>query len=177
MTTNRLQQLNFTDPVITLHYTLVVKDHRVDAIAADIEARKKKLNFASVGDYSILPELKKKFPNWSFDSIDSDRVFFEDDGKTWDGLIISLEAGKTWTILYPKYTTLYNREEIKSFPASYIIARENIALLTFMNSWLELERSSGYIDRLYNYWILGENAKPKTARWSVIKDVLHLVDE
>jgi hypothetical protein len=27
------------------------------------------------------------------------------------------------------------------------------------------------------FWIVSENAKPKTARWSVIKDVLHLVDD
>ena len=58
-----------------------------------------------------------------------------------------------------------------------MVARSNTSLLTFMNSWLELQHSSGYIDKLYNYWILGENAKPKTARWSVIKDVLHLVDD
>ncbi|RLA32379.1 MAG: ABC transporter substrate-binding protein [Gammaproteobacteria bacterium] len=177
MTTKRLQIAAFTDPVLTLHYTLVVKDHRVDEIMLEIEERKKNLNFASVGDYTILPELKERFPNWTFESIDSDRDFFDDDGNTWDGLIMSLEAGKTWTILYPNYTTLYNRDEIESFPASYVVAGENNNLLTFLNSWLELQRSSGYIDKLYNYWILGENAKPKTPRWSVIKDVLHLVDE
>jgi len=177
MTTKRLQETAFTDPVLTLHYTLVVKDHRVDELTHEIWEKKKTLNFVSVGDYSILPELAKEFPNWTFQSIDSDREFFDDDGNNWDGLIMSLEAGKTWTILYPKYTTLYNRDEIKSFPASYVVAGANNNLLTFMNSWLELQRSSGYIDKLYNYWILGENAKPKTARWSVIKDVLHLVDE
>ena len=177
MTTPRLQFLAFTDPVLTLHYTLVVKDHRAEELNDDDNLKKIKLNIASVGGYDILPELEKKFPDWKFETIDSDRIFFNDNGKTWDALITSLEAGKTWTILYPGYTTLYNREEIKSFPASYMIARNNTPLLTFMNSWLELQHSSGYIDKLYNYWILGENAKPKTARWSVIKDVLHLVDD
>ena len=105
--------------------------------------------------------------------IESDKLFFEDEGKTWDILLISLEAGKTWTILYPEYTTLYRREEIKSFPASYVVAMGNTSLLNFMNSWLAIQQSSGYVDSLYNYWILGENAKPKKARWSVIKDVLH----
>lgn len=177
VTTARLQELSFTDPVLTLHYTLVVEDHRVDDLVSAIESGKRTLNIASVGEYTILPKLRERNPNWMFDIIDSDRAFFDDGGKTWDGLIMSLEAGKTWTILYPDYTTLYNRDEIQSFPASYIVARENNALLTFMNSWLELQRSSGYTNKLYNYWIQGENAKPKTPRWSVIKDVLHLVDE
>jgi Na+/H+-dicarboxylate symporter len=177
MTTDRLQSLAFTDPVLTLHYTLVVKDHRADELNNDDNIRKTKLSIASVGGYSILPELEKKYPNWKFETIDSDRAFFYDNGETWEALLTSLEAGKTWTILYPGYTTLYNRDEIRSFPASYMVARDNGSLQTFMNSWLELQHSSGYIDKLYNYWILGENAKPKTARWSVIKDVLHLVDE
>lgn len=177
MTTLRLQHLAFTHPVLTLHYTLVVKDHRADDFQQGSNISKQKLRFASVGQYSITPHLARKFPNWEFDVIASDKVFFEDDGRTWDGLIISLEAGKTWTMLYPSYTTLYNREEIKSFPASYVIAMSNPTLVNFMNSWLELQKSSGYVDTLYNYWILGENAKPKQPRWSVIKDVLHWVDD
>ena len=75
-----------------------------------------------------------------------------------------------------KIDTLYKRDEIKSFPASYVVALGNTSLLNFMNSWLAIQRSSGYVDSLYDYWILGENAKPKKARWSVIKDVLHLID-
>ena len=176
MTTERLQHFSFTDPVLLLHYTLVVKDHRADEFQSN-EIGREKLRIASVGDYAIIPLLQSKFPNWQFDSIDSDKIFFDDNDKTWDGLIISLEAGKTWTILNPSYTTLYTREEIKSFPASYIVAMGNSSLLNFMNSWLELQKSSGYVDSLYKYWILGENAKPRKARWSFIKDVLHIVEE
>jgi len=178
MTTKRIELVAFTTPVLNLHYSFVVKDHRADEFESDEKIRTiKKLKIASVGDYSIIPQLKEKFPNLEFDMIESDRIFFEDDGKTWDGLMISLEAGKTWTILYPNYTTLYNREEIKSFPASYAVAKDNTFLQTFLNSWLEIQKSSGYVDKLYSYWILGENAKPKKARWSVIKDVLHWVED
>ncbi len=177
MTTKRLQVVDFTAPVLSLHYTLVVKDHRADDLLAAKENNEvMNLRIASVGDYAIIPLLEKKFPSWTFDSIASDGVFFGNDEKTWDALLISLEAGKTWTILYPEYTTLYNRDEIKSFPASYVVAKDNLSLLNFMNSWLAIQTSSGYVDTLYNYWILGENAKPKKARWSVIKDVLHWVD-
>ena len=178
MTTKRIEHVGFTTPVLDLHYSFVVKDHRADEFKNDKLLREAgPLRIASVGSYSIIPHLQKKFANFTFDTIQSDRLFFEDDGKTWDGLMISLEAGKTWTILYPEYTTLYNREEIKSFPASYAIARDNASLQTFLNSWLAIQKSSGYVDKLYGYWILGENAKPKKPRWSVIKDVLHWVKE
>lgn len=176
MTTQRLQLVDFTAPVLSLHYTLVAKDYFADELMAQETAASKNLRVASVGDYEIIPLLKKKYPNWRFDNIESDKRFFDDDGETWDILLISLEAGKTWTMLYPEYTTLYKRDEIKSFPASYVVAMGNSSLLNFLNGWLAIQQSSGYVDTLYSYWILGENAKPKQARWSVIKDVLHLVE-
>ncbi len=177
MTTRRLQHAGFTNPVLTLHYALVVKDHRADEFARNEQVRRAgPLRIASVGEYSIIPQIEKRFPNVQFERIDSDRLFFEDNGQTWDGLLISLEAGKAWTMLYPEYTTLYRRDEIESFPVAYVVARDNIELRLFLNSWLELQQASGYIDTLYNYWILGKNAQPSRPRWSVIKDVLGWVE-
>ena len=42
--------------------------------------------------------------------------------------------------------------------------------------WLQLQRDSAAIDRLYDYWILGEGASRKHARWSIVRDVLGWVD-
>ncbi|USD35850.1 cation:dicarboxylate symporter family transporter [Ferrimonas sp. SCSIO 43195] len=177
MTTKRIQHVGFTNPVLTLHYAFVVKDHRADEFDRDeLIRRAGALKVASVGEYAIIPALEKKFPNLVFERIESDRLFFEDDGQNYDALMISLEAGTTWTMLYPSYTTLYNREEVKSFPVAYVVARNNIELQLFLNSWLEMQQASGYVDTLYNYWILGQNAKPKQPRWSVLKDVLGWVE-
>ncbi|WP_102528110.1 cation:dicarboxylase symporter family transporter [Shewanella sp. 10N.286.51.B7] len=177
MTTFRIGFVDFTNPVLDLHYAFVVKDYRADEFKTDqLIHEAEKVRVASVGDYSIIPHIQEKFDNVEFSSIDSDKLFFEDDGENYDALLISLEAGKTWTILYPEYTAMYNREEIKSFPASYAVAKGNHSLHTFLNSWLSIQQSSGYVDTLYGYWILGENAQPKKPRWSVIKDVLHWVE-
>lgn len=178
MTTERIQELSYTSPVLKLHYSLVVKDHMADEFA-DQEYLKQadSIVLASVGDYSIAPFIQAKFPNVEIEKIESDIVFFEDKTDRWDGLIVSLEAGKAWTILYPKYTTLFNRDKIKSYPAAYIVAQGNLSLLTFLNNWLEIQHSSDYIDDLYQYWILGLNAQPKQKRWSVVKDVLELEEQ
>ena len=49
-------------------------------------------------------------------------------------------------------------------------------LYAYINTWLELQREAGVIDELYRYWILGEGARRKTARWSVVRDVMGWVD-
>jgi len=174
MTTERLQVANFTTPVLDLHYSFVVKDYRADEFETNELIRKLgTLKVATVGTYPIIPQLEKKFPNVQFVSIKSDREFFENHGEDYDALLISLEAGKAWTLLKPEYTTLYRRDGIKSFPASYVVAKKNLELLGFLNGWLELQRTSGNIERRYDYWIQGKNAVPKKPRWSIMSDVLH----
>ncbi|MEZ9821933.1 substrate-binding periplasmic protein [Shewanella sp. 10N.286.45.A1] len=82
MTTKRIEHVGFTTPVLDLHYSFVVKDHRADEFKTDKLLREAgSLRIASVGSYSIIPHLEKKFPNFKFDTIQSDRLFFEDDGK------------------------------------------------------------------------------------------------
>lgn len=178
ITAKRLTKLRFTRSILDLHYSLVVKDHRAEDFQTEANIRKAgPLKVAAVGDYSIIPLLEGKFPNLEIVQIGSDQEFFTARKGEFDGLLISLEAGKTWTMLYPEYATVFRRTEIKSFPASWALAHNNLDLLTYLNSWLELRQAMGTIDRLYDYWIQGENAAPAKARWSVIKDVLHWVDE
>ena len=176
VTTQRIQRANFTTAVLDLHYALVVKDYRAKYFSQPEKIKKSHvIRLATVGNYSIIPQLQKKFPGLEVSVLKTDRDFFKNDEK-YDALLISLEAGKAWTLLYPEYTTVFQRQGIKSFPASYAIAQKNISLLNFMNSWLELQHKSGKIDQLYDYWIQGKNAVPKTPRWSVIRNVLHWVD-
>ncbi len=177
MTTDAIQKLDYSIPVLELHYAAVVKDHYAKSLRDETFIKKQKeLRFAAVGNFSIFPSLKKKHPNITIEVIDSELDFFKDDGRKWDGLITSLEAGKAWTILHPEYTTIYDRERIRSYPAAYAVAKGNLSLHTFVNSWLTIQKSSNYLDSLYDYWILGKNAVPYQPRWSVIKDVLHWVD-
>lgn len=174
MTTERIQLVSFTTPVLNLHYALVLKDYRLDEFDSDELIEKAgKTSIAHVGSYPIVEHLSDKFPNLVFVSIQSDREYFDNQGKDYDALLTSLEAGKSWTLLYPEYTTLFRREGVAAFPAAYAIAQENVSLLNFMNNWLELQRTSGKIDQLFDYWIQGKNAIPKQPRWSIIKDVLH----
>ena len=174
MTTRRLELVNFTTPVLDLHYSFVVKDYRADEFETSELIRKAgTLQVAAVGSYRIIPIMEKKYPNIRFMPIKSDRDFFDDQGENYDALLISLEAGKAWTLLEPEYTTLYRRDEIQSFPASYVVAKNNLDLLSFLNGWLELQRTSGNIEQRYDYWIQGKNAVPKQPRWSILNDVLH----
>jgi len=119
---------------------------------------------------------RKNYPNAEFVHIDSDRQFF--DGKDrFDGLLISLEAGMAWTVLHPDYKAVFFKTNINKFPVAFAVAHNNLELQTFLNSWLNVQKSAGTVQTLYDKWILGKGAEKHSPRWSVIKDVLHWVKE
>ena len=60
-------------------------------------------------------------------------------------------------------------------PLAYVMARNDPEMTRFINSWINLKKKDNTIDRLYDYWILGKNAKAKQPRWSVVRNVLHWV--
>jgi len=61
-------------------------------------------------------------------------------------------------------------------PVAYAVARGDSELLEFVNTWIELNKKDQTTEALYSYWILGQNPAAREPRWSVIRNVLHLVD-
>ena len=63
-----------------------------------------------------------------------------------------------------------------SHPIAIPVARGDEGFTGFLSDWLELKRTGGTLDRLYDKWILGKGTETKKPRWSIIRDVLHWVD-
>ncbi len=171
MTAQRMTRVGFTVPVLQLHYGLVVRDHDKELFSSDKAIRERgRLTIATTGDYDIVPELEAQFPDLVFVPIEQDQDFVRSSGQ-FDALLTSAEAGTAWSLRHPQYTAVFRRGAVKSFPAAYAIALENRALGAYLNSWLHLQESTGKIQRLYDYWILGQDAVPKKRRWSVLKNI------
>ena len=106
---------------------------------------------------------------------DAQAKYFEADDEVADAFLDTAEQGSAWTILYPKFTTVVPRPVIQ-VPVVYLVAEDNQLLLRNMNAWLMIEKQSGGITDLYDYWIQGKTKQVEPPRWSVIRDVLHWVD-
>ena len=57
-------------------------------------------------------------------------------------------------------------------PLAYLIASRDEQLASVVNTWIDLKRKDGTIDRLFAHWILGRTATAHTRRWSIMDDVL-----
>jgi hypothetical protein len=45
-----------------------------------------------------------------------------------------------------------------------------------MNRWIDLKKKDQTIAALYDYWILGRNAVAQKPRWSIARNVLHVMN-
>jgi len=61
-------------------------------------------------------------------------------------------------------------------PIALGLPRDAPLLYDFVETWLTLQRESGVLDQLQDYWILGQGAESTEPRWSVIRNVLGWVD-
>jgi ABC-type amino acid transport substrate-binding protein len=61
-------------------------------------------------------------------------------------------------------------------PLGYPLPRGDEEWVSFVSTWIELEKKNGEVGMLFDHWIRGGGAQDKEPRWSVIRNVLGWVD-
>lgn len=103
------------------------------------------------------------------------QAYFENEGKGADAFIDTAEEGAAWTLLYPRFSVVVPRP-VTRVPIVYLTAKDSPLLLKALNTWLLIERETGGIQELEEYWIEGRRDAVATSRWSVIRNVLGWVN-
>jgi ABC-type amino acid transport substrate-binding protein len=169
----RLAKANFSTPYINMTTAVVVEDHRRREFKS-WRTIDKKLNarLGVVGGIRA-DNARRYLLNTEVVLLETYSDFFKDNSKGVDALVISAEAGSAWTILYPAYSVVVPEPHLKANAALAIpLAASDFE--GFVNDWLELKRTGGIIDKLYNKWILGEEPEQKKGRWSIGRDLFNL---
>ncbi len=167
-----LTKVNFSNPYITITTAVVVEDQRRNKFK-NWRSIDKKLNIRLgwVGK-GRAKDVKRYLPNTDIVLMESYKEFFTDNPDKVDAIIISAEAGSAWTILYPAYSVVVPEPHIKANAA--LAMPLDADFIDFVNSWLQMKKTSGIINKLYDKWILGKKVKQKKLRWSIGRDVLGL---
>jgi Na+/H+-dicarboxylate symporter/ABC-type amino acid transport substrate-binding protein len=92
-----------------------------------------------------------------------------------DAFIAPAERGSAYTILHPEFSVVVPKPRIVKIPLAYVVAGRDREMTDLLNTWIDLKKKDGTIDQLYSHWVLGEETSMKTHRWSIVRNVLHLV--
>jgi len=94
----------------------------------------------------------------------------------YDAVLLPAERGSVMTLLYPEYSVVVPQPDPVKVPLAYPLLRHGERWEAFVNTWVELKRRDGTIEKLYRHWILGQGAVRTGPRWSIIRNVLHWVE-
>jgi Na+/H+-dicarboxylate symporter/ABC-type amino acid transport substrate-binding protein len=169
----RLAKANFSNPYMNMTTAVVVKDHRRNQFKSWRLIDKEPIIRLGVVGERRAEDVKADLPNTEITLLETYSGFFTDNPKGVDALVISAEAGSAWTILYPAYSVVVPKPHLKA-NAAFAIPLDSSAFEGFVNDWLQMKKTSGIIDKLYNKWILGTKVEQKKGRWSIGRDVFGL---
>ena len=152
----------------------------ISIVAAHLGIKQKSLFDHLVEDArfltSIAREIQNVVPMAEVVQLETISQFFENPPEPMDVLLTSAEGGSAWTLIHPSYTVVNPQSRPEKIPISYPYAGPDLRFEKFLEHWIQLRRSDGTVEDLYDYWILGRGAADHEPRWSVIRDVLKWVD-
>jgi Na+/H+-dicarboxylate symporter len=174
ITPARAQQLAYTAPIMNETMAFVVQDHRRQLFSDIALLQQAKGLRIGIFKQSFSPQkIQQTLPLAKFVPVETAHdVFLGELGQSLDAVLVTAERGSAWCLRYPAYTVAIPRPSIMSVPMAYVVTDGDPALLKYMDTWIHLKKNDKTVDSFYRYWILGENAEVKWARWCVMRDVL-----
>lgn len=121
-------------------------------------------------------KLRRYVPNAEIVVLDSPREFFTDKRGDLDAFVYGAASGSSWSLIYPSFSVAIPQPDVLAVPLAYLLPRGDPEMMEFINHWIELKEKDETIERLYDYWILGEMEGRRKPRWSIIRDVLGWVN-
>jgi Na+/H+-dicarboxylate symporter/ABC-type amino acid transport substrate-binding protein len=116
--------------------------------------------------------LRNRLPSARLITFELDDFKLDQDGEV-DAFAVPAEIAAAQTLLNPKFTVVVPAPDPIKMPVAYPLARRDHRWAEIVNTWIELRQKDGTFDALYKHWILGQSAKPRTPRWSILRNVLH----
>ncbi len=170
----RLDQMKFTDPVVTVHLGFVIPDgKKAEFTKLDTVKKMDGLRVAVFNNTALVTAAHRLLPNATIVPIDSREDFFEK-GKA-DALMVPAEEGYPMTLEYPFFdVAIIEPYDSYQMMYGYPVARDSSeSYLLALNYWITMEKDYGMLDKKYDYWVLGKIPGAVEPRWSVVQNVLH----
>jgi ABC-type amino acid transport substrate-binding protein len=175
VTLERAQEMTLSTPYTNATLGFITKDHRREDFGSRENLKKlKKLKLGVPNAPYYMEHIRRDFlrRRWCC----SIRREFSTETDDLDALAYSAEGGSAWTLMYPAYTVAVPQPDVLAVPLAYGMARGDRELADFVNTWIDLKMKDRTIAALYDHWILGRSESTREPRWSVIRNVLHLMN-
>ncbi len=176
ITAERTLHVQFTTPYLDETLAFIVSDYAASRFGEwdDVRAMGK-LRIGMPAAPYFMRRIHDELPDAEIVGFDSMDAMFQPHDPPLDALIGTAERGSAYTILHPAYSVVVPKPRPMKVPLAYVVAGRDAQFTQILNTWIDLKRKDGTIDELFAHWILGQQGEKREPRWSVIRNVLHLV--
>ena len=175
LTTQRASRVEFSPPYLDETLAFVVLDRRRAQFSDAATVRSTPGLRVGVPDLPYVRQIvEREFPNVTIVplALENTESVLAGPGAHLDAVCLTAERGSFLTLLYPAFSVAVPHPLEVRLPLAYPVASRDLEMARFMGLWIELKRRDGTISALYDHWILGKDAKARSPRWSVLRDVL-----
>jgi Na+/H+-dicarboxylate symporter/ABC-type amino acid transport substrate-binding protein len=173
VTSERLNEMKFTDPYISVHMAFVVPDYRKkEFLKLDDVRRMSNLRIAVINHTALVGVAHQMFPQARIVLVDTWEDFFTESSA--DVLLTASEEGYVMIRQHPLFNmAIFEPNDYFPMLYAYPVAKNSSdTFIMLLNYWLKMEKNYGGLDDKYNYWVLGNSPGAIEPRWSVIRNVL-----
>lgn len=157
VTLERSIRMIFSDPYLIVNLALVVPDHRRSEFESeDLINDLENPHIAVLEGGQFEESIRHHFPHSIIDRIASPTEFFEDTHADYDVFATHAECGSAWTLVHPGYTVVNPFYHPDRAPLSIAISGFDVILEATLNTWINLQKVNGTIERLSEYWLQGK---------------------
>ena len=176
ITADRAAHVQFSAPYLDETVAFLVLDHRASSFSDWRSVREMgHLRIGVPRQPYFMRKIREELNDVELVPIDGMQDIFTPHDPPIDAFVALAERGSAYTILHPAYSVVVPKPRPLKVPLAYVVAGRDQPLLGLVNTWIDLKRKDGTLDELFAHWILGQDAVPSQPRWSVVRDVLHLV--
>jgi ABC-type amino acid transport substrate-binding protein len=177
VTPDRARRVAYTLPYLKPTLAFLVEDHLRQEFGSRSALRDLDDPVIAVpGSAYYVERLREYLPQAEVVLIREPGEFFEAAPGRFHAMLYPAEMGSAWTLLHPEFSVAIPHPDVVQMAVGYAIRQGDPDFLAFLNTWLDFQVTTGRLDRLYQYWILGREESQSRPRWSVIRDVLHWVE-
>jgi Na+/H+-dicarboxylate symporter len=91
--------------------------------------------------------------------ISTPRLFFKEEFKHIDAMLLGAPAASAWTLLNPSYTVVSPKPLLPALTMAFPINKNDQSFELYLRNWIKMKKRNKSLDRLFSYWIEGK--KPK----------------
>ena len=155
---DNMKEFSLSFPYSNQHVAFIVKDNRRAEFVDWKNIRNRQDLIIGIPEKVFYKKaVKSYFTKGKAWEISTPRLFFKEEFKHIDAMLLGAPAASAWTLLNPSYTVVSPKPLLPALTMAFPINRNDQSFELYLRNWIEMKKRNQSLDRLFNYWIEGEN--------------------